>query len=80
MRKPSNPVRSQRITPDELLKWEKVLLYKEQECKRMTCELKVRVLCLPRKEDTAFLMMSQLEDRETQALLAQLEDHFTCAL
>jgi hypothetical protein len=68
------------MTPDELLKREKALLRKEQECKRMAGELQERVLCLSRKEDTAVLMMSQLEDREAQALLAQLEDHFTCAL
>lgn len=77
MYSPSNPARSQRMTPDELLKWEKALLCKEQECKRMTDELQER---MSMKEDEAFSMISRIERCQTQAIIDQLEDHFTCAL
>jgi hypothetical protein len=68
------------MTPEELLKREKALLCKEQECKRMTGEIQERMLSLSRKEDKAFSMMSRIEEREAQVILTQLEEHFTCTL
>jgi len=68
----SNIARPQQMTPDELIEREKALLYKEQECKRMTSELQERMLCLSRKENNA--------EREAQTMLAQLEEYFTCTL
>ncbi|KAG6866578.1 hypothetical protein C0991_002063 [Blastosporella zonata] len=72
--------RSQRITPAELLKREKTLLKEELECKRRAAELDDRALLLLRKEAEASLILSQVAEREAAGSLAQLEEHFTCAL
>ncbi|KAG6857475.1 hypothetical protein H0H87_003542 [Tephrocybe sp. NHM501043] len=72
--------RSNRITPAELLKREKALLKEELECKRRAAELDERALLLLRKEAEASLILSQVAEREAAASLAQLEEHFTCAL
>ncbi|KAF8637659.1 hypothetical protein AX17_002727 [Amanita inopinata Kibby_2008] len=72
--------RSQRITPTELVRREKALLSRERECKRKSDELNERILLLSKKEDEATLMMSQIADRQAQAVLSQLDDYFTCPL
>ncbi|PFH51829.1 hypothetical protein AMATHDRAFT_74708 [Amanita thiersii Skay4041] len=72
--------RSQRITPTELVRRERTLLQREQECKRKSDELNERILLLSKKEDEATLMMSQIAEREACAILSQLEEHFTCPL
>jgi len=76
----SDPRRSVRITPTELVKREKALLKKEQECKRKADELDERFLTLSKKEDEASLMLLQMAEREAKAMLEQLEEHFTCSL
>ena len=53
---------------------------KEQECKRKSDELNERILSLSKREDEATLMLSQMAEREAQASLSQLEEHFTCPL
>ena len=75
-----DPVELPQMTLDELLEWEKTLFSKEREYTRMTGEIQERMLSLSRKEDMAFSLMSRIEKREAQAMLAQLEEHFTCAL
>jgi len=75
-----DPADQPRMTLDELLEREKALFSKERECTRMTGEIQERMLSLSRKEDTASSMMSRIEKRDAQATLAQLEEHFTCAL
>ncbi|KAJ7155413.1 hypothetical protein C8R43DRAFT_884691 [Mycena crocata] len=72
--------RSQRITPTELLRRETALESREIECKRRADELDERSLSLSKKEDEASTIMSQIAARESKAMLAQLEEHFTCAL
>ncbi|KAG6891192.1 hypothetical protein C0995_008444 [Termitomyces sp. Mi166 len=72
--------RSQRITPAELIKREKALLKNELDYKRRTIELDERGLELMKKEAEASLVLSQIAEREAEASLAQLEEHFTCAL
>ncbi|KAF8623045.1 hypothetical protein AX15_006551 [Amanita polypyramis BW_CC] len=72
--------RSQRITPAELIRREKALLSKEQDCKRKSDELNERILLLSKREDEATMLLSQIAEREAQAILNQLEDHFTCPL
>ncbi|KAF8074974.1 hypothetical protein FPV67DRAFT_1475605 [Lyophyllum atratum] len=72
--------RSLRITPAELIRREKALLKEEQECKRRAIELDERASSLLRKEAEASLILSQIAKREAEASLAQLEEHFTCAL
>lgn len=72
--------RSQRITPSELIRREKALVSKEQECKRKSDELNERILLLSKREDEATMLLSQIAEREAQAVLNQLEDQFTCPL
>ncbi|KAG6910022.1 hypothetical protein DXG01_013746 [Tephrocybe rancida] len=72
--------RSQRITPAELLKRETALLKEELECKRRAAELDERGLLLLTREAEASLILSQVAEREAAASLAQLEEHFQCAL
>ncbi|KAF8966324.1 hypothetical protein BDZ97DRAFT_1657979 [Flammula alnicola] len=72
--------RFQRITTAELDRREKRLLLKEQDFKNRCDDLEKRILSHSRKEDETSLMMSQLAEREIQATLQQLEEHFTCAL
>lgn len=72
--------RSQRITPAELIRREKALVSKEQECKRKSDELNERILLLSKREDEATMLLSQIAEREAQAVLNQLEDQFTCPL
>lgn len=75
-----HPRRSSRITPTELLRRETALEIREQECRRRADELEERSLSLSKKEDEASTIMSQIAVRESKATLAQLEEHFTCAL
>lgn len=77
---PADLRRSQRITPAELVKREKALLLNEQEFKRKVGELDERMLSILRKEDHASLMLAQVAERESTAMLAQLEEHFMCPL
>ncbi|GLB41817.1 putative RING-type zinc-finger [Lyophyllum shimeji] len=72
--------RSLRITPAELIRREKALLKEEQDCKRREIELDERASLLLKKEAEASLVLSQIPEREAEAALAQLEEHFTCAL
>ncbi|KAG6886232.1 hypothetical protein C0993_010794 [Termitomyces sp. T159_Od127] len=72
--------RSRRITPVELIKREKALLKNEHDYKRRAVELDERALQLMKKEAEASLVLSQIAEREAVASLAQLEEHFTCAL
>ncbi|KAF9461205.1 hypothetical protein BDZ94DRAFT_1264236 [Collybia nuda] len=77
---PSGLRRSQRITPAELVKREKALLLNEQEFKQKVGELEERMLKISRKEDQASLMLVQAAERESTAILSQLEEHFMCPL
>jgi uncharacterized protein (DUF3084 family) len=72
--------RSSRITPAELARRESALEMRESECKRRANELAERSMCLSKREDEAAAMLSQIAARESKATLAQLEEHFTCAL
>ena len=72
--------RSQRITPAELIRREKALVSKEQDCKRKSDELNERILLLSKREDEATMLLSQIAEREAQAVLHQVEDQFTCPL
>ncbi|KAG5724908.1 E3 ubiquitin-protein ligase TRIM31 [Termitomyces sp. T112] len=72
--------RSHRITPAELIKREKILLKNEIDHKRRALELDERALQVMKKEAEVSLMLSQITQREAAASLAQLEEHFTCAL
>ncbi|CAK5267702.1 unnamed protein product [Mycena citricolor] len=65
--------RSTRITPAELVRREAALMIRETEYKRRSDEL-------GKKEDEVSASMSQVAVRESQAMLAVLEEHFTCAL
>lgn len=69
-----------RITASELVKREKVLLLKEQECRLRTQQLEERTKALSDREDEATAKLSQLAKKEAQSALSQLEEHFTCAL
>ncbi|KAJ6581538.1 hypothetical protein B0H19DRAFT_510997 [Mycena capillaripes] len=75
-----HPRRSSRITPSELLRRESALEVREAECKRKADELDERSSSLSKKEDEARTMMQGIATRESKATLAQLEEHFTCAL
>ncbi|KAF8216535.1 hypothetical protein K438DRAFT_1558005, partial [Mycena galopus ATCC 62051] len=72
--------RSSRITPSELLRRESALQIREDECRRKTDELDARSASLSRREDEARTLMQGIATRESKATLAQLEEHFTCAL
>lgn len=72
--------RSSRITASELARREKVLSFKEQECKLRTQQLDERLQSLLDREDEAAAKLSQLAKQEAQNALSQLEEHFTCAL
>ncbi|KAJ7091362.1 hypothetical protein B0H15DRAFT_230734 [Mycena belliarum] len=74
------PRRSGRITPAELLRRETALERRELECKRRADELDERSLSLTKKEDETAALAAQIAVRESKATLAQLEEHFTCAL
>ncbi|KAJ7180699.1 hypothetical protein C8R46DRAFT_590885 [Mycena filopes] len=78
--RPDRRRRSSRITPSELLRREAALQIREAECKRRSDELDERSLSVSKKEDEASTIMSQIATRESKATLAQLEEHFTCAL
>ncbi|KAF7356569.1 RING finger domain-containing protein [Mycena venus] len=75
-----HPRRSSRITPTELLRRESALELREAECKRRADELEARSLSLSKREDDARAVMQGIATRESKATLAQLEEHFTCAL
>ncbi|KAJ7890495.1 hypothetical protein B0H14DRAFT_1106500 [Mycena olivaceomarginata] len=75
-----HPRRSSRITPSELLRRESVLEVREAECKRRADELDARSVSLSKREDEARALMQGIATRESKAILAQLEEHFTCAL
>ncbi|KIL69326.1 hypothetical protein M378DRAFT_69950 [Amanita muscaria Koide BX008] len=75
-----DPRRSQRITPTELLRREKSVLLREQECKRKSDELNERTLLLSKREDEVTVMLAQMAEREARAALNDLEEHFTCPL
>ncbi|KAF5350284.1 hypothetical protein D9758_007800 [Tetrapyrgos nigripes] len=72
--------RSSRITSSELLKREKNLLRKEQEYKIRLEELDRRSQSLSKREDEANALLAKVAEREAEATLAQLEEHFTCPL
>ncbi|KAJ6515129.1 hypothetical protein C8R47DRAFT_1206474 [Mycena vitilis] len=65
--------RSTRITPAELLRRESALEIREADCQRRAAELEERALSLSKTEQG-------IAARESKATLAQLEEHFTCAL
>lgn len=72
--------RSSRITASELTKREKILLFKEQECRLRAQHLDERMKSLLDREDEAAAKLYQLAKKEAQNALRQLEEHFTCAL
>jgi hypothetical protein len=72
--------RSQRITPAELLKRERSLVLNEKDFTRRAVELDERILSLSRKEAETSLMLAQVAERESTAVLALLEEHFMCPL
>lgn len=69
-----------RTTVSELAKREKILLFKEQECRLRTQQLDERMKALLDREDEATTKLSQLAKKEAQSALSQLDEHFTCAL
>lgn len=71
------PRRSQRITPSELAKRELALIKNEEDHRRRAEE---QLSSIKKLEDEANLMLIHAREREAKATLAQLEDHFTCAL
>ncbi|KAJ7247636.1 hypothetical protein B0H12DRAFT_738905 [Mycena haematopus] len=74
------PRRSSRITPSELLRRESALEMREAECRRKVDELDGRSMSLAKRENEARTLMQGIATRESKATLAQLEEHFTCAL
>ncbi|KAK7025277.1 RING finger domain-containing protein [Favolaschia claudopus] len=76
----SYPRRSTRITPTELLRRESALEIREVECHRRQVELDARATSLAQREDEARALVQGVAIRESKATLAQLEEHFTCAL
>ncbi|THV05543.1 hypothetical protein K435DRAFT_773718 [Dendrothele bispora CBS 962.96] len=72
--------RSSRITPAELLRREKALLRKEQEFKARVEELDNRTQFISKREDEVNALLAQAAEREAEATLSQLEEHFTCSL
>ncbi|KAJ7574462.1 hypothetical protein C8J56DRAFT_872436 [Mycena floridula] len=72
--------RSQRINLSDLTKREKSLLEKEEEYKRWEEELQEQKLSVQKREDKANMIMQTAHKREAQSALAQLDEHFNCAL
>jgi hypothetical protein len=63
-----------------LISREKDLLQKEKEFKRRSDKLDERILKVAQMEEEKSLLISQLEGRAYEAILAQLESFFTCSL
>jgi hypothetical protein len=59
---------------------EKDLLQKEKDLKRRSDMLDERILKVSQMEEEKCLLISQLEGRAHEAILAQLENFFTCSL
>ncbi|KAJ7066557.1 hypothetical protein C8F01DRAFT_1080094 [Mycena amicta] len=74
------PRRSTRITPSELLRRESALEQRETECGLRAAELDARSTAVLAREQEASAIASQTAVRESQAVLAILEEHFTCPL
>ncbi|KAK7056411.1 hypothetical protein VNI00_002966 [Paramarasmius palmivorus] len=74
------PRRSQRITPSRLIKREQELLKKEQVYKQKISELEAKNESLTTKVEESAVLISEMKQREAEAALAQLEEHFTCPL
>jgi hypothetical protein len=55
-------------------------LKKEQEYKTRVEELDRRAQSLSKREDEANALLAKMAEREAEATLAQLEEHFTCPL
>ncbi|KAF8659841.1 hypothetical protein AX16_001726 [Volvariella volvacea WC 439] len=72
--------RAQRLSATELRRRERELLRQEEECRRKAREIEERMMQVSTKELEASQMMDQFAEREAQATLLQLEEHFTCAL
>lgn len=69
-----------RITASELTRREKILLFKEQECRLRTQQLDEQLKTLLDRENEATAKLSQLAKKEAQSALSQLDEYFTCAL
>ncbi|TFK75012.1 hypothetical protein BDN72DRAFT_832720 [Pluteus cervinus] len=74
------PLPSRRDSFGELAKRESAVAHREQECKRKAEELEERIMHLSQKESEASQLIYQMVEREAQAIMSQLEEHFTCAL
>src|SRR5262249_41130289 len=64
----------------DLARREKALLKRELDVQRRSDDLDGRISRLSEKEEKASRLLSEIAEREAQATLFQLEEHFTCPL